>query len=288
MKRMKTLVYAHRGSSRAYAENTRAAYLQALADGADGIECDIHLSSDGFVVCHHDPTVDRTSDSTGRVGEKTLEELKGLDFASWKNPSIPEEFGALNEQLVTLRELVQLMQNAGREIGLAVEIKHPSPFGRKLEEAMLAELAFLGWEAGDSRIGNIYITFMSFDPGSVRFLLERIPAAHVCQLVTEVDEAWIDELLLAGDADRAGVAEVLAQAMTHGVELLDSGVPQLAGPGVAYVREHPSTIAGWLARGATFRVWTVDDPKDATYLVGLGVAQLTSNVPALIKSHLGA
>ena len=74
---MRTLVYAHRGSSKAYAENTRAAYMQALADGADGIECDIHLSSDGFVVCHHDPTVDRTSDSSGRVGEKTLAELKG-------------------------------------------------------------------------------------------------------------------------------------------------------------------------------------------------------------------
>ena len=74
-------------------------------------------------------------------------------------------------------------------------------------------------------IGKIYVTFMSFDPGSVRYLLERIPARHLCQLVTEVDEEWIDELVLAGETDRAGVAAVLARAMTQGVELLDSGVP---------------------------------------------------------------
>ncbi|MGL3807835.1 glycerophosphodiester phosphodiesterase [Paeniglutamicibacter sp. R2-26] len=284
---MRTLVYAHRGSSKAYAENTRAAYLQALAEGADGIECDVHLSSDGFVVCHHDPTVDRTSNSTGRVGEKSLEDLRELDFSSWKNPSIPAEYGTIGEQLVTLRELVLLMQGSDRDVGLAVEIKHPSPFGRRLEDATLAVLADLGWNAEDSMIGKIYVTFMSFDPGSVRYLLDRIPARHVCQLVTDVDEEWIDELVLAGETDRAGVAAVLAQAMTQGVELLDSGIPALAGPGVAYVREHPALVEDWMRRGATFRVWTVDDPRDATYLVDLGVSQLTSNVPAAIKAHLG-
>ena len=284
---MRTLVYAHRGSSKAYAENTRAAYLQALADGADGIECDIHLSSDGFVVCHHDPTVDRTSDSSGRVGEKTLAELKALDFSSWKNPEIPAAYGGLHEQLMTLGELVGLLRDAGRPIGLAVEIKHPSPFGRRLEEAMFEELSALGWDAGTSKLGDIQVSFMSFDPNSVRYLMERVSPEHVCQLVTEVDEEWIDELVKAGETDRAGVAAVLAQAMTAGVDLLSSGVPQLAGPGVAYMRKYPQLTDAWLARGAVFRVWTVDDPQDASYLVGRGVAQLTSNVPAAIKEHLG-
>jgi glycerophosphoryl diester phosphodiesterase len=287
VKGMRTLVYAHRGSSKAYAENTRAAYVQALADGADGIECDIHLSSDGFVVCHHDPTVDRTSDSNGRVGDKTLAELKSLDFSSWKNPRIPASHGKLHEQLLTLRELVELLQDAGRPVGLAVEIKHPSPYGRQLEEAMIAELSDMGWQPEKSTVDDIYISFMSFDPGSVRYLMERIPQVHVCQLVTEVDEDWIDELVKAGESDRAGVAAVLAMAMTEGVELLNAGVPQLAGPGIAYMRKHPTVTSRWLARGATFRVWTVDDPEDASYLVGRGVAQLTSNVPALIKAHLG-
>lgn len=284
---MRTLVYAHRGSAKAYAENTRAAYQQALADGADGIECDIHLSSDGFVVCHHDPTVDRTSNSSGKVGEKTLAELRAMDFASWKNSEIPTTYGSIHEQLVTLGELVGLLRAAERSVGLAVEIKHPSPFGRGLEDAMLLELEALGWDAETSMVGEVYISFMSFDPDSVRYLMERISPQHLCQLVTEVDEDWIEELIKAGDKDRAAVAEVLAQAMTDGVELLNSGAPQLAGPGIAYVRKYPEVTGQWLERGATFRVWTVDEPSDASYLVGLGVTQITSNVPALIKKHLG-
>lgn len=287
VKGMRTLVFAHRGSSKAYAENTRAAYMQALADGADGIECDIHLSADGFVVCHHDPTVDRTSNSSGRIGEKTLEELKSLDFSSWRNPEIPAAYGQLHDQFLTLGELIELMKDAGPGVGLAVEIKHPSPFGRQLEEAMFTELESLGWNSGTSMLGDIQVSFMSFDPGSVRFMMDRVSAEHICQLVTEVDEQWIEELCEAGETDKAGVAAVLAQAMTEGAELLSSGEPQLAGPGVAYMRKHPRLTDQWLARGATFRVWTVDDPRDATYLVERGVAQLTSNVPALIKEHLG-
>lgn len=287
MKYMKTLVYAHRGSSKAYAENTRAAYMQALVEGADGIECDIHLSSDGFIVCHHDPTVDRTSNSAGQVADKTLAQLKSLDFSSWRNPQIPAAFGELHDQLITLRELVELMLYSDRDVGLAIEIKHPSPFGRKLEDAMLVELKLLGWEPQESKIKNIHVSFMSFDPGSVRYLLEQISGQHVCQLVTEVDEEWIDELMRAGQRDRAGVAAVLAQSMAGGVELLNSGIPHLAGPGLEYLRKHPQTIETWLRNGSTFRVWTVDDPKDAEFLVGLGVTQLTSNVPSLIKTELG-
>lgn len=77
---MDTLFFAHRGSSHKYSENTRAAYLQAIDEGADGIECDVHLSKDGIVVCHHDPTVDRTSDSSGLVAGYTLAEMKAMDF----------------------------------------------------------------------------------------------------------------------------------------------------------------------------------------------------------------
>ena len=65
------LVFAHRGSSAAYAEHTRAAYLQALADGADGVECDVHLTRDQHVVLMHDANLDRTSDGTGPVAERT-------------------------------------------------------------------------------------------------------------------------------------------------------------------------------------------------------------------------
>ena len=43
---MTPLVIAHRGASADYAEHTRAAYLHALAVGADGLECDVRLTRD--------------------------------------------------------------------------------------------------------------------------------------------------------------------------------------------------------------------------------------------------
>jgi len=192
---MKQLIYAHRGSSEAFAENTRAAFLQALADGADGIECDVHLTADHRVVCHHDPTVDRTSNGTGPVSAHTLEQLRALDFSSWKGAALPEGYGAPEDQVLTLAELVGLLRAAGREIGLAVELKHPSPFGRLLEETVLSELKALGWDPETSRVGNVAVSLMSFDPGSVAHLLGTVPPRFVCQLVDDVDEEWVEEIL---------------------------------------------------------------------------------------------
>jgi glycerophosphoryl diester phosphodiesterase len=283
---MDRLVYAHRGSSAAYAENTRAAYLQALADGADGIECDVHLTRDLQVVCHHDPTVDRTSDGTGPVSGYTLAELRRLDVSSWKGVRIPEGYGARTEQLMTLPDLVRMLQEDGRRIGLAVELKHPSPFGRKLEERVLAELLRLGWDPETSLAGNVAITLMSFDPDSVRHLLDTVPGEHLCQLVTDVDPDWIAELVRLGQRGRAAVAQVLARALGEGVRMLDSGRIGLAGPGVAYVRKHPEEVRRWLAAGLDFRVWTVDRDADIDFLVDLGVRQLTSNRPAHVKTRL--
>ena len=60
-------VQAHRGASGYAPENTLAAFQMAVDMKADGIECDIHLSSDGiFVVCQ-DETIDRTSNGTGKI-----------------------------------------------------------------------------------------------------------------------------------------------------------------------------------------------------------------------------
>ena len=69
-------VFAHRGFSGKYPENTMLAFEKAVEVGADGIELDVHLSADGELVIIHDELVDRTTDGTGLVGSKTLAELK--------------------------------------------------------------------------------------------------------------------------------------------------------------------------------------------------------------------
>jgi glycerophosphoryl diester phosphodiesterase len=72
-------VFAHRGGAALAPENTLAAFDQAIALGVDGLELDVRLSRDGEVVVHHDATVDRTTDATGRVAAFTADELARLD-----------------------------------------------------------------------------------------------------------------------------------------------------------------------------------------------------------------
>lgn len=75
-------IFAHRGYSGNYPENTMLAFHKAVEAGADGIELDVQLTSDGEVVIIHDELVDRTTNGKGRVNNYTLEELRKLDASA--------------------------------------------------------------------------------------------------------------------------------------------------------------------------------------------------------------
>ena len=70
---------AHQGGENEAPSNTMYAYERALRMGADMLEVDIHTSSDDKLVVLHDATVDRTTNGTGRVYDKTLREIQALD-----------------------------------------------------------------------------------------------------------------------------------------------------------------------------------------------------------------
>lgn len=280
-------VFAHRGSSAAFAEHTRAAYLKAIADGADGVECDVHLTKDQHVILLHDANLDRTSDGTGPVADRTLEELRRLDFSSWKGARIPEEYGGIADQLLTLADLVDILVWAERPIGLAIELKHPSPFQLKLEDRVLEFLSSRGWRPGDSMLGNIHVTFMSFSPESVRHLLHRgVPSQFICQLVDEVNVAEIRQELGLGPFTGGAVANVMKAAQLEGERILDECQVGIAGPGIDYVRHHARTVQRWLDSGRRFRVWTVDSENDVALCQGLGIHEITTNKPAQVLAQL--
>ena len=50
-----------------------------VANGADGMELDVHLSCDGRVVVCHDPTIDRTTDAHGLLADRTAAELAAVN-----------------------------------------------------------------------------------------------------------------------------------------------------------------------------------------------------------------
>lgn len=99
-----TVVIAHRGASAYAPENTISAFNKAIDLGAGGIEIDVQLSRDQHPVVIHDERVDRTSNGTGWVKDKTLEELKTLDFGSW----FSLEFKG--EKIPTLEEVLKLLK----------------------------------------------------------------------------------------------------------------------------------------------------------------------------------
>ncbi|MBO1269266.1 glycerophosphodiester phosphodiesterase [Arthrobacter cavernae] len=279
-------VYAHRGASSAFAEHTRAAYLKALADGADGVECDVHLTKDQHIVLLHDPNLDRTSDGTGPVADRTLEELRALDFSSWKGARIPDEYGGIADQLLTLDELLDILRGAGRSIGLAIELKHPSPYQLKLEDRVLELLLAEGWTPDDSVLENIQVSFMSFNPDSVKHLLQTVPAEHICQLVDNVTVEEVRQELGLGLLTGGAVANVMKAAQLEGERILDDCEVGIAGPGIDYVRQHASTVQRWLESGRRFRVWTVDAEKDVALCQDLGIHEITTNRPAQVLAQL--
>ena len=72
-------VAAHRGNSKYFPENTIIAMQSAKDLNPDMIETDLHMTSDGHIIVMHDHLVDRTTNGTGLIREKTLAEMKALD-----------------------------------------------------------------------------------------------------------------------------------------------------------------------------------------------------------------
>ena len=113
------LVVAHRGSSYALAEHTLGAYLRAIDEGADALECDVRLTRDGHLVCVHDRTVDRTSSGHGVVSDFDLDDLRGFDFGSWhstRRTGYVEERDSTEAPVLTLDRL----------LGVVARDRHPA------------------------------------------------------------------------------------------------------------------------------------------------------------------
>jgi glycerophosphoryl diester phosphodiesterase len=89
------VVAAHRGASGRAPENTLAAFLAALEDGAEMVELDEHLTADSRLAVIHDETTERTTGDPGVVAEMTMAQLRGLDAArfmdrAWAGQPVPE------------------------------------------------------------------------------------------------------------------------------------------------------------------------------------------------------
>jgi glycerophosphoryl diester phosphodiesterase len=114
---MKPLVIARCGDSECFPENTLPAFESAIQKGADGIEFDVHQTSDGHLIVHHFYNLGGSDNGTGLVHEHTLAELRALDSGSWFSP----KFAGL--QKPTLAEVLELCKV---KVRLELEVKSSS------------------------------------------------------------------------------------------------------------------------------------------------------------------
>jgi glycerophosphoryl diester phosphodiesterase len=109
----KPYVIAHRGNQVKCPENTLAAFRQAIADGADIIETDLHITADNVFICIHDDTLDRTTNGSGEVEKMTLAEVQAFSASNGRP-------GFDAERIPALAELIDMLPE---DVALALELK---------------------------------------------------------------------------------------------------------------------------------------------------------------------
>lgn len=158
-------IWAHRGCSQCYPENTLTAFEKAMnIQGLEGIELDIQLTKDGQIVVIHDEKVDRTTEGTGYVREYSLSELKRLHIRTEDD---------LKEHIPTMEEVFDLLAPKMREgtLRLNIELKNGVFYYIGMEDKIVDMVAKHGVEDA--------IVYSSFYPLSLTKVHALNPKAEI-------------------------------------------------------------------------------------------------------------
>lgn len=257
-------IWAHRGCSYAFPENTLAAFRAACeVPGITGIELDVQMSKDGQVVIFHDEKIDRLMDAEGNVRDYSLEELQKLRFRDWDYAA--HETGGEKEEsrmcIPTLEDVLRLVKpySAEKNVKINIELKNSVVRYEGMEEKVLALVGQYGMEQ--------YIVYSSFNPESLQLLKRLDPSVETGILQTAVSKC----LELAGQCG--------ADALHPHVD----GVREVLGDNAKAASE-----GGTLA-GMPVRAWNNNEPfyKQARQrrvfrlaeLKAKGITDLITNVP---------
>ena len=277
------LIYAHRGGAALRPENTLVAFDHGLALGADGLELDVHLSRDGVVVVHHDPTLERTTNARGAIRLKTAAELAGID-AGYRFVATPDAGGRLPAKA-----------GSHKEDGVA------SGFGRKDQPS---EFPYRGQGIGVP---------------TLREVLARYPVPLIIELKTPeaaLARATVDELRAADAVGRVALGSFYGRGL-HAARAYE---PRIA-TGAAREETRWALYKSWVhwpirrpafrefqvpersgrttivtprfvrhahRAGLAVKVWTVDAHEDIARLLSWGVDAIISDRPDVAVAAGGA
>ena len=248
------LVIAHRGGRDLGPENTLPLFRQAVAMQVDVLEMDVHLSGDGVLVVHHDRTVARTTDGSGRVDSFSVAELQALDAGyRWSQDGTSFPFRAKGYRIPTLAEV----------------------FAAFPGQRMLIEIKGGGTAAARSLCGAIREYRM----------LDRV---SVASFAAEPQRAFRGE---CPSLTSAVTGEVVGYALLHLLRLGDLYTPDFA---LFQVMEQVGALTlvdqrfvhEAHRRNLPVQVWTVNNEEDMKRLIAMGVDGIMTDRPDRLLSIL--
>lgn len=253
-------IWAHRGCSLAYPENTLSAFRAAAElEGIVGIELDVQLTKDSVMVVIHDETVDRTTNGSGKVCDFTLEEIKALEIQG-KDGEV--------EHIPTMEEVFLLLKEycINKDLQINIELKNSEIRYEGMEQQLLQMVSKYGLEK--------YIVYSSFLPESMSLMKEL--DASVQTGILGIDEAWCKKKMIEMHADAI-------HPWNGGLEL----VAMNDGCGVT---------SGGTAKNYPIRVWNVEEPffgqerilreKNMMKYGKLGATDVITNVPEIYLKQI--
>lgn len=237
---------SHRGESCDAPENSIPAFRLSLERRTDGMECDVHLTSDKYVVVAHDSHTGRMGDRLVEIEKTTLAELRTIDISG----AFEEEYP--NEHIPLLTDVLPLL-GEGREF--YIELK---PGDHALVPAVAAILAKSGIPAEQ-------LVIISFDKEMISLSKEQMPQYRAL---------WLASIGHLTDTSAAAVIEQLNAIHADGIDLAVNEY-LITADFVRALHEAGKIVA----------VWTVDQPGQAKRMIEAGVDAITSNRAAKLR-HL--
>ena len=263
----------HRGTAGLAPEHTIASYDLALEDGADFIEQDLRMTSDGVLVVVHDEDLDRTTrgpaeNCTGPVSEKTLEQVKTCDVGSFFNERYPN-FARDEYEGLKIPTLEEVFRRYGTETNYYIETRSseapPGNPGVDASSGMEEELLRLMDEYGLSEPAaeSWRVLIQSFVPASLEEIHAEDPSLPLVQLYSDEE---------TGETIRADLAAAGAYAVGVGPSMddVDRGLVEAAHAECLAV--HPYTL--------------VEEP-DMREMIDLGVDGMFTDFPNRLEGVLG-
>ena len=193
-------VVAHRNASGDFPENTAVAFQEAIDLGVEMIEFDVQLTADRCLVICHDPSVDRTSDGAGRIGEMCMAEIEELDAGSWFSARYA------GERFATLSETLDMMPGGMR---LNVHIKASDESRDALVRLVVDELVRRNLTASAFATGNEATTMAVRSIAPHLEICTNLPVARCLEIGCRILQP----------ANSITTTDLVTEAHHHGLEV---------------------------------------------------------------------